>query len=166
MEVIRHPYQITKIEELIKGNKYVFVSQDDDPNLPSINNIYYTFGGTFKHNDVILKNHPVSSPGTSIVTVHLDGINGQFNQQVEPTFIYWCKHRSWDLVTTYIGGPPRLGRVRLIVPQGRWIDDPKVYDSVEPASSKGSVDEPEVDMDWEQRAKIRRDDEMAKFFGF
>lgn len=160
MEVIRHPYQITKTEELIKGQRYVFVSRNCEAYLPSINNIYYTFGGTFKCNDVIpVDDHPLCSSDVPTVTVYLSG-------QKEPTFLYWNgpgwkKSRSWDFVKTFIGGPPRSSGARLIVPQERWTDDPKVYDSVELASDMGNVE-----TDWEQRAKVRRDNAMAKFFGF
>lgn len=165
---VRHPYQIMEIDELVKGNQYIFTGVFKGQYSDIISS--YFFGGTLKNNNDVCEN---SLPKEYTMTIHLDGINSLFEPVDKPTFIFWRAHYVWwSFLCSYMDDNSPDSHL-IIVPKEYWDNDPKIHvidwknpdDVIERKSLGVSMD---VDMDivWEKRINARRDRAMAKALGF
>ncbi len=159
---VRHPYQILEPEELVVGEQYVFVFQGG----ASLSYDLYIFGGIIKDNQSIIKNPPDTSPPT--VTIHPKGLMAQdFAEYRDPTFMYWrTPNRGWDNLSTYLSEPLANRRCSIIVPEKHWKDDPHFYDDVVERKISQTPKGLQIEADWEQKMRTKRDIAMAKALGF
>lgn len=173
---VRHPYQILEASELIKDELYSFITADQSHKSGTHYSVdTYIFGGTFKDSKDIIKNPPKLFK-QSIVTIHLDGVYPDMPvPRDKPLFVYWRNyHNGWDNMSTYLGDidiENLLADVHhIIVSQKHWADDSKIHvldwKNPDDVIKRKIHVFSNIDMNWEQRINVKRDNALAYFFGF
>jgi len=183
----RHPHQAMDAAGLAPGARYMFVTDHAAsarcrayteaglktmagvvPNAGA--NLLWNAGAKGEKALARMLNVSCLADGEEAVTVHPDGWNGG-RLPAAASLAYWTRDgfRSWDFLHTFLysaGGEEPLGDCHcIVVPERRWLADPRLHVTDWGAEGGGAPTSPaESAAGFEQRMRAKRDEAMRRFF--
>jgi len=189
-----HPYQLLDASDLSVGAKYAFVAAErHQPTECLVRVMAGEFGNTVgltqsRGWDIVSRAiagvkiplaallddfHTFDANTGGVVTVHLDGWRGCETKASTPTLVYWLDGNlvSWDPLHTFLGPQPQesLYACCAVVPEKRWLADPRLYARVAwrgTDQSRAESAEFESPMDFERRMRAKLNKAMRERHGF